>query len=269
MTSATGTSSLPLSVGELQLGIIRVKPAPRRIAPAQAPTPRASPSPWVARRPAAARPDRHHGRRHERDLLGPSSRRARCRASGRFPSGGAGCSARSMPTGPALWHTPDAGGKVDKDNPTQVGRALQRLGRAHRSLFARAGGALPGPREPRGENRATRAFPPAARVRTAADPRRPARRACTPSLSTDPDAWPATRPAANPSTPQPGRPRDPLRRDQPKPCGQVDSRCNRSGQLIWYINRSVQNVLDTPPFDSPRSLSRAEPGAPARGENPG
>ena len=26
------------------------------------------------------------------------------------------------------WHTPDAGGKVDRDNPTQVGRALQRLG---------------------------------------------------------------------------------------------------------------------------------------------
>ena len=26
------------------------------------------------------------------------------------------------------WHTPDAGGKVDKDNPTQVGRALHRLG---------------------------------------------------------------------------------------------------------------------------------------------
>jgi hypothetical protein len=26
------------------------------------------------------------------------------------------------------WHTPEAGGKVDKDNPTQVGRALaQRL----------------------------------------------------------------------------------------------------------------------------------------------
>ena len=28
----------------------------------------------------------------------------------------------------------------------------------------------------------------------------------------------------SPSTPQPGRPRDPLRRDRPKPCGQVDSR---------------------------------------------
>ena len=26
------------------------------------------------------------------------------------------------------WHTPEAGGKVDRDNPTQVGRALQRLG---------------------------------------------------------------------------------------------------------------------------------------------
>ncbi len=26
------------------------------------------------------------------------------------------------------WHTPEAGGKVDRDNPTQVGRALNRLG---------------------------------------------------------------------------------------------------------------------------------------------
>ena len=26
------------------------------------------------------------------------------------------------------WHTPAAGGKVDKDNPTQVGRALAQLG---------------------------------------------------------------------------------------------------------------------------------------------
>ena len=29
------------------------------------------------------------------------------------------------------WHTPDAGGKVDKDNPTQVGRALAQLGIEH------------------------------------------------------------------------------------------------------------------------------------------
>jgi hypothetical protein len=29
------------------------------------------------------------------------------------------------------WHTPNAGGKVDKDNPTQVGRALAQLGIEH------------------------------------------------------------------------------------------------------------------------------------------
>ena len=69
------------------------------------------------------------------------------------------------------------------------------------------------------------------------------------------DAWPATTPTASPSTAKPGRPRDPLRRSPPVPCGQVDSRSapdhfptghiNRSGQLIWYINRSTQNVLDS------------------------
>ena len=30
--------------------------------------------------------------------------------------------------GSHYWHTPEAGGKVDKDNPTQVGRALNQLG---------------------------------------------------------------------------------------------------------------------------------------------
>jgi len=30
--------------------------------------------------------------------------------------------------GSHYWHTPEAGGKVDKDNPTQVGRALRQLG---------------------------------------------------------------------------------------------------------------------------------------------
>ena len=42
--------------------------------------------------------------------------------------------------------------------------------------------------------------------------------------STGPDAWRDTKPTASPSTPQPGRPREPLRHDRPKPCGQVDSR---------------------------------------------
>ena len=30
--------------------------------------------------------------------------------------------------GSHYWHTPEAGGKVDKENLTQVGRALQQLG---------------------------------------------------------------------------------------------------------------------------------------------
>ena len=57
------------------------------------------------------------------------------------------------------WHTPEAGGTVDKDKATQVGRA-----------------------------------------------------------------WPDTTPMASPSNPKPGRPREPLRRSLPKPCGEVDSR---------------------------------------------
>ena len=189
------------------------------------------------------------------------------------------------------WHTPDAGGKVDKDNPTQVGRALQRLGieliaayspeargRSER-MFGTLQKRLPqelrlagitGSMRPTASSRrsicpnTTPASPPRPRTRappsspsparsttscastrnapsltttpcatsagccsspptaTAATTSRP-RSGCTsiptarsPS-STDPDAWPATRPAASPSTPQPGRPRDPLRRDRPGP----------------------------------------------------
>ena len=39
------------------------------------------------------------------------------------------------------WHTPKAGGKVDKDNPTQVGRALQQLGMLIAAYSRRRGGA--------------------------------------------------------------------------------------------------------------------------------
>ena len=42
--------------------------------------------------------------------------------------------------------------------------------------------------------------------------------------SMDPVASPATGPTARRSKPKPGRPRDPLRRDQPVACGEVDSR---------------------------------------------
>ena len=195
------------------------------------------------------------------------------------------------------WHTPDAGGKVDKDNPTQVGRALQRLGielipayspeargrsermfgtlqkrlpqelrlagitgieeanrflkevylpqhnarfaapaEAQGSAFVPFAGALDDILCIRATHRLERQHralqapgAPAPRRPTAATTSRP-RSGCTsiptarsPS-STGPDAWRDTKPTASPSTPQPGRPRDPLRRDRPKPCGQVDSR---------------------------------------------
>ena len=42
--------------------------------------------------------------------------------------------------------------------------------------------------------------------------------------SMDRDVWRDTTPMANLSTAKPARPRDPLRRDRPAPCGQVDSR---------------------------------------------
>ena len=40
------------------------------------------------------------------------------------------------------WHTPEAGGGVDKDNPTQVGRALAQLGIELTGLFAAGPGPL-------------------------------------------------------------------------------------------------------------------------------
>lgn len=38
--------------------------------------------------------------------------------------------------GSHYWHTPEAGGKVDKDNPTQVGRALHQLGIEHIAAYS-------------------------------------------------------------------------------------------------------------------------------------
>ena len=228
------------------------------------------------------------------------------------------------------WHTPEAGGTVDKDKPTQVGRALQQLdieliaayspearGRSER-MFGTLQKRLPqelrlaGITEMAEANRFLRelylplhnarfatpaedkgsAFVPFAgalddilcvqQERTVGNdntvryhglslhipPARhrhhyvKARVRCTsiqtePSpSSTAPDAWPATTPTASPSTAKPGRPRDPLRRSPPVPCGTSGqplrarplphrpNHINRSGQLIWYINRSTQNVLD-------------------------
>ena len=196
------------------------------------------------------------------------------------------------------WHTPDAGGKVDKDNPTQVGRALHRLGielipayspeargRSER-MFGTLQKRLPQELRLAGIRRSRRPTASSRRSTcpntTPASRRRPrpkaqpsspsparstissASRRSAPSPTTTPyatsaascsspptataattsrprsgctsipmarwpsstalDVWPVTKPTASPSIPQPGRPRDPLRRDRPRACGQVDSR---------------------------------------------
>ena len=197
------------------------------------------------------------------------------------------------------WNTPEAGGKVDKDTPTQVGRALAQLGielipayspeargrsermfgtlqkrlpqelrlagitdmieanrflkevflPQHNARFATpaedrgtafvpfTGRARRHPVHPRGTHRLKRQHgalqapgtsesPPAA---TAAITSRPGSASTnTPTAqwpsSMDRDVWRDTTPMANRSTAKPARPRDPLRRDRPAPCGQVDSR---------------------------------------------
>ena len=280
--------------------------APARRAPAQASAPCASRhdaapgrlAPRVGAGPPVG-PDRDHGRRHQRDLLGVdeegtmSSFRALSEV---IRERGLFCSLYADRAS-HYWHTPEAGGTVDKDKPTQVGRALQQLDIESRPIRPRPGGApsacsgpcrnacprnsgspasprwpqgqplpqggLPAaPQRPlrnpgRGQGLRLRALRRRARrhpLRAAgahrrqrqhralprpepADPTRPPATTtsrqgsgCTsiqtePSpSSTAPDAWPATTPTASPSTAKPGRPRDPLRRSPPVPCGQVDSR---------------------------------------------
>ena len=236
--------------------------------------------------------------------------------------------------GSHYFHTPEAGGKVDKDNPTQVGRALRQLGIEHIAAYSpEARGRsermfatlqkrlpqelrlaaitdideanrflqqvyLPGhnarfatPPEAEGsafvpfagalddilcihegahrlqrQHRALQETLPATPDRPPPPPLRqgqgPGPRIPRPHprpSSTDPGASPATAATANPSTPTPtpARLRDPLRRNQAMPCGEVDGRYapdhfptgpttpTESGQSIWYIIRSILNVLDS------------------------
>ena len=94
-----------------------------------------------ARRPAAVRPDRHHGRRHERSMAFFVEEEGTMSSFRRFPGDrGAGLFC-SLYADRALWHTPDAGGKVDKDSRPR-GRASAPRHRAHRSLFGRGQGAV-------------------------------------------------------------------------------------------------------------------------------
>ena len=195
------------------------------------------------------------------------------------------------------WHTPEAGGGVDKDNPTQVGRALAQLGieliaayspqargrsermfgtlqkrlpqelrlagiatmaeanrfleelfwPAHNARFARpaadTGSAfvafagtledilcaqedrvVAGDNTVRYKNRTLQI--PADRHRhhyVKAQVRVHEYPTATWPSSTDPGVWRATAPTAKPSTTTGSRPRDPLRRDRARACGQVDS----------------------------------------------
>ena len=78
-------------------------------------------------------PDRHHGRCDQRYLLGLLRRRRGHHVE--LPGGGSEairakglfCSLYADRAS-HYWNTPEAGGKVDKDTPTQVGRALAQLG---------------------------------------------------------------------------------------------------------------------------------------------
>ena len=198
------------------------------------------------------------------------------------------------------WNTPEAGGKVDKDTPTQVGRALAQLGielipayspeargrsermfgtlqkrlpqelrlagitdmveanRFLKEVFLPQHNTTPASR-PRPRTGAPPSSPSPARsttscastrnapsqtttrcatsawhfrsppAATAAITSRPGSASTnTPTAqwpsSMDRDVWRDTTPMANLSTAKPARPRDPLRRDRPAPCGQVDSR---------------------------------------------
>ena len=250
-----------------------------------------SSSPWTTPPRRSTRPSWSR-RRAPRP---PSARSSRCSPPRACPV------ALYTDRGSHYFHTPEAGGKVDKSNPTQVGRALHQLSIEHiaayspqargrserafgtlqdrlvkelslagiteieaanplhrRELPARPQPALrnkartrsqrlrvtasarPGPRGPvpahkaRGRARQHRA----PRKTGPPNPRQPGQTplrqghgpGCTsiqtahsPS-STDPDASPAIRQTASPSTHQSGRPREPLRRSLPAPCGQVDSR---------------------------------------------
>ena len=177
------------------------------------------------------------------------------------------------------WNTPETGGKVDKDTPTQVGRARSACSAPCRSACPRNSGSpasptWPGPTassrssschnttpasRPRPRTRAPPSSPSPARSTTSSASTRnapsqtttrcatsawhfrspPAATAAitsrpgsastnTPTAqwpsSMDRDVWRDTTPMANRSTAKPARPRDPLRRDRPAPCGQVDSR---------------------------------------------
>ena len=265
--------------------------------------------------------DRHHGRCDQRYLLGLLRRRrghhvelpggVRIRAKGLFCSLYADRASH-------YWNTPEAGGKVDKDTPTQVGRALAQLGielipayspeargRSER-MFGTLQKRLPQelrlagitdmveanrflkevflpqhnarfatPAEDRGtafvpftgalddilcihEERTVSNDNTVLQAPGTSDPRRPPPPPLRQGHTNTPTAqcrpWPRMaryHADGQPIDSQTREARDPLRRPVKwtaaphRPLPHRARNRNRSGQLIWYINRSTQNVLDT------------------------
>ena len=132
--------------------------------------------------------------------------------------------------GSHYWHTPKAGGKVDKDNPTQVGRALAQLGIELIAAYS-----------PQARGRSERMFgtlqkrlPQELRlngITTMAAANRFLQDVFLPAHNARFDAaknlWTCGKPLTR-------LPTGPTRQQQ-----------NRSRQLACYINRSIQMVLDT------------------------
>ena len=90
--------------------------------------------------------------------------------------------------------------------------------------------------------------------------------------STDPGVWRATAPTAKPSTTTGSRPRDPLRRDRARACGEVDSSAKQPSCPLPHRpnhhNKSGQlSLLSTPlrPSIQPRGASDRVPADGTRG----
>ena len=97
-------------------------------------------APRLARGPGGARPDRDHGRCDGGDLLGVPDRGG---GHGLDVPGAEGGVRQARPADEPLhrprghyFHTPKAGGKIDRGHPTQVGRALEQLGVEHIGAYS-------------------------------------------------------------------------------------------------------------------------------------
>ena len=158
------------------------------------------------------------------------------------------------------WNTPEAGGKVDKDTPTHGPGAARhrvvipayspRLVAHVRHSEAPAPGTFASPTwpGPTASSSSCHNTTPASRPRPRAPPSSPSPAGARPDHDAPPMDVPRTINAVveiAPSTRPTGAlwtSGQPLRA---RPLPHRASNRNRSGQLIWYINRSTQNVLDS------------------------